>query len=315
MGQRPHRLLGRGEARDDAASAAAGPSAPSQTASTGRAAACAAAAMPTRDLRRPRRQRPHEDGHHRVDRFVIEQDAQRPLGDQQPFGRGPARDRRSALGSAARRRSRTSPPRRRPWPQPPGGSRSSAATCADVSGRSNRSRSRGCMPADSSAGVPAATIRPRPDRDPVGQPLDVGQVVARQEDRRRPRPGAGRGARASPPAPRRPCRRSARRGSTTSGRPTSASASPTRCRSPPDSRRYARPRTRRASPTRPSSSSASRGVGVEPPRGGGDLARPSSADRSRRRPGASARPGPGDRGPPVAGSTRGPGPRPASGRR
>ena len=161
------------------------------------------------------------------------------VGERRDQRRRPARRRRRGSAppsaSATRRRAaverrRGAPPSDRGLPRverpDPAGTAAAAAT-----------------PAASSAGVPDATIRP-PSRmhDPVGEPLDVAQVVARQQDRdargpqvRDDRPG-GRprlGVHARP---------SARRGSATSGRPTRASASPSRCRSPPDSRRYACPR-------------------------------------------------------------------------
>ena len=79
MGQRPHRLLGRGEARDDARVGGGGRVGAEPDGEHRPVGSFRRGGDATGDLRRPRRQRPHEDGHHRVDRFVIEQDAQRPL--------------------------------------------------------------------------------------------------------------------------------------------------------------------------------------------------------------------------------------------
>ena len=170
--------------------------------------------------------------------------------------RGPRR----ASASGPRRRAR-SPRRRRAMTsraERPSTERPRAR--GRPSGRSRRNRSRGRSPGGQLGGRPAGDD-PAAARiaDPVGQTFDVGQVVASsagwphprravRDDRARPRPG--------PPGSM-PAVGSSR--IRTSGRPTSASASPSRCRSPPDSRRYRRrarrPGARRAS----SSSSGSRG--------------------------------------------------------
>ena len=143
------------------------------------------------------------------------------------------------------------------------------------------------------------------DRDPVGDLLDIAQVVARQQDRHALVPEADRSA------PRVAARASTSipavgsSSATSAGLPTSASARPSRCRSPPDNRRIARPGHRSSAPparaTRPRRV-ARRGIG----HGAGEPRGPSSADRPRRRPGASARPAPGDPVRPAPDPRRGP---------
>ena len=114
---------------------------------------------------------------------------------------------------------------------------------------------------------------------------------------RSPREGSRVAARASTSMPAVGSSRMA-----SSGRPTRARASPTRCRSPPDSTPIACPRGRAGQPDEAEQlvdvRAARRGTG----RGGRRPRGRSSGDRSRRRPGASGRPAPGGPVRPGAGS-------------
>ena len=173
---------------------------------------------------------------------LLERSAARPQLDDRAR-RAPRTTRRAPRRAAASAR-----PRRADSAPPPSSTSARAAAAptraSSVADRprtaapSSRNRRTGDAPRPSSAGRPE---RDEPaavdDRDPVGDPLDVGQVVARQQDRDALVAQPADQRRASPPAPRRPSRPSARRGRRAPACPTSASASPSRCRSPPDSRR------------------------------------------------------------------------------
>ena len=146
--------------------------------------------------------------------------------DQQSLGRGPRRERR---GQARRRRhardavpvllvddAGTGPCRGRRSP-PPRRARAGARSAGAAADGGPRRARRAC---------PRRRSGRHEDRDPVGDPLDVGEVVARQQDR----DAVGPEVRDDPPAsrhgPRGPSRRSARR----AGRPRAARRAPARGR-------------------------------------------------------------------------------------
>ena len=236
---------------------------------------------------------------------VLERAADRArLGDEQPLGRGApgSRSPRSAPGVggtpaiAYQSASTTTVAPAR------GRRRQRRHLRPRSSGRSNRRRSRGCTPAAQLGGRargddPAVDQ----DRDPVGQPLDVGEVVARQEDRDAGRPAARRrsgGSRRGPPGP---SRRSARR----AAGPRVARRAPARGRAAAARRRTAAGSACPADVPEPDEVAAARrgraGRRGTPRTGAGSRAA-EPACRCRR-PGASARPGPGAPRPPVAGSS------------
>ena len=192
---------------------------------------------------------------------------------------------------------------RRPGPDGAERASCSPAISSAPSARSRRKRSRGGGPAASPGGRPgrhdAAAVE---DADPVGQPLDVGQVVAGQQDRGArvaqvgdDRPGRGPRLRVHPG------RRlveddDLRPSDEREGEPESLALA---ARQPPVA--ACRATVRR--PTRSSSSSGIARVGVEARRTGAGSRGAGRAGRCRR-PGASARPVPG------APARRSPGPSP-----